>query len=238
MRVPIRLSFVDLAGSESTARAETNGERRQEGVSINRGLSTLGRCVAAICKRDKHIPFRDSSLTKVLRESLTGGGITSLIACVSPTEADLRETVSTLRYADSVKSMQKPPVPVHLLVQAELYQSARKRRLGMIPPTPSSHRFNSTIATPTPTKKRKVSAAPRMNSTLDSLGGMTSGRGGLSSSALSSKAPSLETIADDEENSDAFSDVSSIRAGACANSSSISAHVNNVSQTIDMSQMR
>ncbi len=103
-----RLSFVDLAGSESTARAETDGERRQEGVSINRGLTTLGRCVAAIRRRDRHIPFRDSSLTKILRDSLTGSGITAMIACISPAEADLRETISTLRYADAAKGMQKP----------------------------------------------------------------------------------------------------------------------------------
>ncbi len=63
--VPARLSFVDLAGSESTARAETDGMRRKEGVSINKGLSVLGRCVTAICKKEKHIPFRDASLTKV-----------------------------------------------------------------------------------------------------------------------------------------------------------------------------
>ena len=60
-----RLSFVDLAGSESTERAETDGARRREGVSINVGLSVLGRCVGAICKKERHIPFRDSSLTKV-----------------------------------------------------------------------------------------------------------------------------------------------------------------------------
>ena len=60
-----RLSLVDLAGSESTGRAETNGERRTEGVNINKGLSVLGRCVGAICRKEKHIPFRDSNLTKV-----------------------------------------------------------------------------------------------------------------------------------------------------------------------------
>jgi len=102
-----RLSFVDLAGSESSGRAETAGERRAEGVSINRGLTALGRCVTAMCRGDKHVPFRDSSLTKVLRGCLTGG-VTALIACVSPSESDLRETVSTLRYADSVKRMQRP----------------------------------------------------------------------------------------------------------------------------------
>ena len=64
-----RISLVDLAGSESNAAsAEFSAERRQEGVNINKGLSTLNRCFAAICNRDKYVPFRDSVLTKVTRK--------------------------------------------------------------------------------------------------------------------------------------------------------------------------
>lgn len=62
-----RISLVDLAGSESSAASapEFSAERRQEGVNINKGLSVLNRCIAAICNREKHVPFRDSVLTKV-----------------------------------------------------------------------------------------------------------------------------------------------------------------------------
>ncbi len=123
-------------------------------------------------------------------------------------------------------------VPVHLLVQAELYKSARKRRLGMIPPTPgpSSSRANSTIATPTPSKKRKVALQARMNSTMDSLGSMNAFASSSSNSSLSFKAPSLETIPDD----DAMSDVSSIRAGNAGHNTSQL----NSSVAMDSSQMR
>ena len=61
-----RMSLVDLAGSESNAAsAEFSAERRLEGVNINKGLSVLNRCIAAICNKEKYIPFRDSVLTKV-----------------------------------------------------------------------------------------------------------------------------------------------------------------------------
>ena len=60
------MSLVDLAGSESNAAsAEFSAERRQEGVNINKGLSVLNRCIAAICNKEKYVPFRDSVLTKV-----------------------------------------------------------------------------------------------------------------------------------------------------------------------------
>ncbi len=52
---------------------------------------------------------------QVLREPLTGGGATVMIACISPAEADLRETIGTLRYADSVKKMRKPEGAFHLI---------------------------------------------------------------------------------------------------------------------------
>ena len=183
-----------------------------------------------------------------------------MIACVSPTETDLRETISTLRYADSVKKMQKPEgvlefllilwipmklyvpfismlaVPVHLLVQAELYQSARKRRLGMIPPTPGQPSgINSTIATPTPTKKRRVALQQRMNSTMNSLGVAPSSSSSFYS--MSSKTPSLETIVDADD-SDNMSDVSSIRGGSASAGNSGGPTFLNATSVVDASQMR
>ena len=83
------------------------------------------RCISSICDGDKHIPFRDSILTKVLRDSLVGNeSKTIMIACISPAEEDLRETMNTLRYADCVKRMVKPAIPEHL---ASLVKSSTKR---------------------------------------------------------------------------------------------------------------
>jgi len=58
---------VDLAGSESAAKTHAQGERLFEGNSINKGLLALGNCISAISRKQVHIPFRDSTLTKVLR---------------------------------------------------------------------------------------------------------------------------------------------------------------------------
>ena len=146
------------------------------------------------------MPFRDSLLTKVLREYLTGRGLTTMIACISPAEADLKETVSTLRYADGVKQLQKPAIPAHLAMQvtrftsvsvtceghvcttlqARLDTSGQKRRLGQIPPTPGGgrKRLNNTIGTPTPTKKKaKTSDNSQQRQRMNfSLGSATPGR--------------------------------------------------------------
>ena len=60
---------MDLAGSESVRKTAAAGDRLNEGNNINKGLLALGNCVTDICHRKVHIPFRDSTLTKVLRGS-------------------------------------------------------------------------------------------------------------------------------------------------------------------------
>merc|ERR1719300_236163 len=167
-----KMSLVDLAGSESVRKTQASGERLAEANNINRGLLALGNCISDICTGKGHIPFRNSTLTKVLKDSLEGQGCwTSMISCVSPSESDLTETLNTLRYADRAKQMKKPPVPEHLLKHAQA--QAKKRRLAnMIPPTPAAWKrpkLNSTIETPTPTKRRRPlaaeGAANRLNNT-------------------------------------------------------------------------
>jgi len=163
-----KMSLVDLAGSESVRKTQASGERLAEANNINRGLLALGNCISDICTGKAHIPFRNSTLTKVLKDSLEGKGCwTSMIACVSPAETDLTETLNTLRYADRAKQMKKPAVPPHLLKHAQA--QAKKRRLAqMIPPTPAHFKrpkLNSTIETPTPTKRKKPRTDNRLNST-------------------------------------------------------------------------
>jgi len=185
-----------LAGSESVRRTHAIGERLAEANNINKGLLALGNCISDICSGKGHIPFRNSTLTKVLKDSLEGRGWTAMIACVSPSETDLSETLNTLRYADRAKRMRKPPVPPHLLKHAQA--QAKKRRLAqMIPPTPSNWKprsgaaMNSTIETPTPTKRRRplTDNHQRLNSTAPTngfatptaatfVGGGAGGRGG------------------------------------------------------------
>jgi hypothetical protein len=105
-----KLCLVDLAGSERAASTGATGARLKEGANINRSLSTLGRCISALAKAagaaegDKiNIPFRESVLTWLLRESLCGNAKTAMLATVSPADVSYGETMSTLRYANSAK---------------------------------------------------------------------------------------------------------------------------------------
>ncbi|KAI0883253.1 P-loop containing nucleoside triphosphate hydrolase protein [Annulohypoxylon maeteangense] len=109
-----RIRLVDLAGSERAKSTEATGARLREGSNINKSLTTLGRVIAALAdpkssrggggkqQRSRDIvPYRDSILTWLLKDSLGGNSKTAMIACISP--SDYEETLSTLRYADQAK---------------------------------------------------------------------------------------------------------------------------------------
>ncbi|KAI9371819.1 P-loop containing nucleoside triphosphate hydrolase protein [Aspergillus egyptiacus] len=106
-----RIRLVDLAGSERAKSTEATGQRLREGSNINKSLTTLGRVIAALAdpkagrqgkrKGKEVVPYRDSILTWLLKDSLGGNSKTAMIACISPT--DFEETLSTLRYADQAK---------------------------------------------------------------------------------------------------------------------------------------
>ncbi|KAI1436002.1 kinesin motor domain-containing protein [Xylaria sp. CBS 124048] len=105
-----RIRLVDLAGSERAKSTEATGARLREGSNINKSLTTLGRVIAALAdpkanrpgKKSRDIvPYRDSILTWLLKDSLGGNSKTAMIACIAP--SDYEETLSTLRYADQAK---------------------------------------------------------------------------------------------------------------------------------------
>jgi hypothetical protein len=127
-----RMRLVDLAGSERATKTEAKGERLKEGSKINQSLTTLGRVIAALADprrqavqsgggsgrnsprpgsshgrpRSMHlevVPYRDSVLTYLLKDSLGGNSKTAMVACISPSASDYDETLSTLRYADQAK---------------------------------------------------------------------------------------------------------------------------------------
>lgn len=99
------LTFVDLAGSERAAASSNRGQRLAEGANINRSLLALGNCINALCdpRRHKHVPYRDSKLTRLLKFSLGGNCRTVMIACVLPLSHHYDETLNTLKYADRAK---------------------------------------------------------------------------------------------------------------------------------------
>ncbi|KAG7166998.1 kinesin-like protein KIF14-like [Homarus americanus] len=101
------INLVDLAGSERVAAAQSQGDRLKEGVCINKSLLTLGKVITALAesegRRRPFIPYRESVLTYLLKESLGGNSRTAMIATVSPCNVYLEETLSTLRYAQQAR---------------------------------------------------------------------------------------------------------------------------------------
>jgi kinesin family protein 15 len=111
VRRKARFSMVDLAGSERQRDTNASGERLKEASVINKSLSTLGHVINTLADvasngGRKHIHYRDSKLTFLLRDSLGGNSKTTLIATVSPAELCMAETLSTLKFAQRAKAIQ------------------------------------------------------------------------------------------------------------------------------------
>ena len=112
-----KISLVDLAGSERASATGATGSRLKEGAEINRSLSTLGRVIASLAdlstgkkRAGTIVPYRDSVLTWLLKDSLGGNSMTAMIAAISPADINFEETLSTLRYADSAKRIKNHAV--------------------------------------------------------------------------------------------------------------------------------
>ncbi|XP_005376935.1 PREDICTED: chromosome-associated kinesin KIF4A-like [Chinchilla lanigera] len=107
-----KLHLVDLAGSERQKKTKAEGDRLKEGININRGLLCLGNVIRALGddRKGGFVPYRDSKLTRLLQDSLGGNSHTLMIACVSPADSNLEETLNTLRYADRARKIKNKPV--------------------------------------------------------------------------------------------------------------------------------
>lgn len=107
-----RLYLTDLAGSERAKKTKNRGKRLQEGAHINRSLLALGNCINALSDGAKYVNYRDSKLTRLLKEALSGRCKTVMIAHVSPEAQHRDETKNTLVYADRANHittrLQKP----------------------------------------------------------------------------------------------------------------------------------
>ena len=144
-----RLNLVDLAGSESLNKTGAVGSRFEEAKKINLGLTVLNRVITGLSKRQGHIPYRDSVLTKVLKESLEAHCYVSMLACVSPSSADVQETINTLRFSNEAKHLKTKPLPASLLDSCRA-SAARKREAGLGIPSTPLNRGNNTIHGLTP----------------------------------------------------------------------------------------
>ncbi|KAJ3072900.1 hypothetical protein HDU99_002076, partial [Rhizoclosmatium hyalinum] len=133
-----KFHFVDLAGSERLKRTNAEGDRKKEGISINQGLLALGNCISALgdesrslgpSSRSLHVPYRDSKLTRMLQDSLGGNSTTLMIACVSPSETSVGETVSTLQYANRARNIKNKVAVVQEFTGAGTVSAAAEREI-------------------------------------------------------------------------------------------------------------
>lgn len=111
-----RINLVDLAGSERSSTANTTGIRLKEGADINKSLATLGRVISALadsCSKTKtapRVPYRDSVLTWLLKDSLGGNSMTTMVATVAPSSNNYEQSISTLRFANWAKKIENKAV--------------------------------------------------------------------------------------------------------------------------------
>ncbi|KAG8464674.1 hypothetical protein KFE25_010042 [Diacronema lutheri] len=118
-----KLSMIDLAGSERATRTENTGARLNEATNINRSLLSLANCINALADRTRsskaqHVPYRDSKLTRLLKDSLGGNCLTVMITCVSPAPSEFEETLNSLKYANRAKEIKVVDVQLTATVDA------------------------------------------------------------------------------------------------------------------------
>lgn len=111
-----KIHLVDLAGSERANSTGATGQRLKEGAHINKSLVTLGSVISSLAEMSNpagskkfYIPYRDSTLTWLLKDSLGGNSKTIMIAAISPADVNYSETLSTLRYANRAKNIINKP---------------------------------------------------------------------------------------------------------------------------------
>jgi kinesin family protein 18/19 len=122
-----KLQMIDLAGSERAAASDNRGQRMVEGANINKSLLALGNCINILSDKAKagsFVPYRDSKLTRLLKDSLGGNTKTLMIACISPAHSAYEETVNTLKYASRARNIKR--VTTRNVKEVEMHVSKYK----------------------------------------------------------------------------------------------------------------
>lgn len=100
------MHLVDLAGSERVNKSEVTGDRLKEAQHINKSLSALGDVIASLAQKNAHVPYRNSKLTQLLQDSLGGQAKTLMFVHISPEMDAIGETISTLKFAERVATVE------------------------------------------------------------------------------------------------------------------------------------
>ncbi|CAM9829909.1 unnamed protein product [Discosporangium mesarthrocarpum] len=158
-----KLNLVDLAGSERQSKTGATGDRLKEGCKINLSLSALGNVISALVDgKGKHIPYRDSKLTRLLQDrritnlssgclsmGLGGNTKTLMVAAISPADFNYEETLSTLRYANRAKNIKNKPKINEDPKDAMLRQYKVNRRGSRVPTGPERQYFTKFVSSVT-----------------------------------------------------------------------------------------
>ncbi|KAI3682767.1 hypothetical protein L1987_83004 [Smallanthus sonchifolius] len=100
------MHLVDLAGSERVDKSEVTGDRLKEAQHINRSLSALGDVISSLAQKNAHVPYRNSKLTQLLQDALGGQAKTLMFVHISPELDAVGETLSTLKFAERVATVE------------------------------------------------------------------------------------------------------------------------------------
>jgi Kinesin motor domain len=130
--VPSKINFVDLSGAERGVTEEGNQKTVEEGTQINKSLFALSKCINALTKAGRNIgmvyvPYRDSKLTRFLKDSLGGTTRTTMICHISPSSSRFNESSATLKYAEMAKMI--PVLPKESIRQFKELQEQEYRRM-------------------------------------------------------------------------------------------------------------
>eukprot|EP01083_Nonionella_stella_P113338 334097_1 len=123
-----KLNFCDLAGSEKVRKTNATGERLKEAMKINLGLTILGQVISALSQNKKHVPFRDSKLTHVLKDSLGGNCKTTLIVNCTKHMFNRDETINSLRFGSRCKMISNNVKVNRIYSNAELMNLVERLR--------------------------------------------------------------------------------------------------------------
>ncbi|KAI9187477.1 hypothetical protein LWI28_028636 [Acer negundo] len=172
------MHLVDLAGSERVDKSEVTGDRLKEAQHINKSLAALGDVIASLAQKSTHVPYRNSKLTQLLQDSLGGQAKTLMFVHISPEPDALGETLSTLKFAERVATVELGAARVNkdgsdvkeLKDQIVSLKAALARKDGE-----SEHLQFARPSTPDRLKMKSGSSSPS-NSSLQSVGDVSSNR--------------------------------------------------------------
>mmetsp|Transcript_2324 Transcript_2324/g.3367 ORF Transcript_2324/g.3367 Transcript_2324/m.3367 type:complete len:921 (+) Transcript_2324:100-2862(+) len=172
-----KLSLIDLAGSERASETKNRGIRLTEGGNINKSLLALANCINALGskkKSSKYVPYRNSKLTRLLKDSLGGNCRTVMISNVSPSDLSYEDTYNTLKYASRAKNIKTKVVrniqnvSVHLSKYRSV-MSELEKKIDTLKNENQSLKEKLASASPSSSITRKPSMPSHINSLFKKL---------------------------------------------------------------------